>query len=172
MNQDAYSSRNWFVLSAVVVCLDQLSKLAATHWLEFNNPLPVLPCLNLTLLYNPGAAFSFLAGATGWQRWFFALLALAVSGYLSRLLRDPNGGSWTYRAGLGFILGGALGNLIDRVHPGQVIDFIQVYYRSWYFPAFNLADSAITLGAALFMLSAFDGRHSPVATKVPRGGVQ
>ncbi len=145
--------RAWLALAVTVVGLDQLTKILASHWLIYAQPRAVLPGLNLTLLHNPGAAFSFLANEGGWQRWFFSALALGVSAYLVVLLRAAS--SPVYRGGLSLILGGALGNLIDRMRLGYVVDFIQVYYQTWRFPAFNLADSAITLGAALLIYSTF-----------------
>jgi len=152
MSDTASRLRGWLVLAATVILLDQLTKWMATAWLSYNVPAPIIPSLNFTLLHNPGAAFSFLAGATGWQRWFFSALALGVSVYLVMLLRDPAPAARTYRAGLSLILGGAVGNLIDRVRFGYVVDFIQVFYQTWFFPAFNVADSAITVGAGLVIL--------------------
>lgn len=141
----------WLGVAAGVVALDQATKILASRALIYGAPLPVLPSFNLTLLHNPGAAFSFLADANGWQRWLFTGLALGVSAYLVVLLRTSEPQTAGYRAGLSLILGGALGNLIDRVLYGHVVDFIQVYYRDWYFPAFNVADAAITIGAALLI---------------------
>ena len=148
------SSLPWLWLSAVVVVLDQLSKwLAETH-LVLYQPLAVLPSLNLTLMYNTGAAFSFLRDAGGWQRWLFTGLAVVVSvAIVLWLQRLPAQQRWI-AAALSFILGGALGNVIDRIRLGHVIDFIQVYYSDWYFPAFNAADSAITLGVAILIVDA------------------
>ena len=112
------------------------------------------------LTYNTGAAFSFLAGAGGWQRWFFLGLGAAVSiGLIIWLWRLKPGEQWLAMA-LALILGGAVGNLIDRAWLGQVIDFIQLYYDRWYFPAFNLADSAITLGAVLLVLESLWSRNA------------
>ena len=143
----------WLWLSGLVIGLDQLSKWLAASLLEPYQPVPVLPSFNLTLLYNTGAAFSFLAAAGGWQRWFFLLLALAISIalviWISRLKRSE---LWLAIA-LSLILGGAVGNLIDRVLHSHVIDFIDVYYGRWHWPAFNLADSAITAGAALLVIA-------------------
>ncbi len=142
----------WLWLSGLVIGLDQLSKWLAASLLEPYQPVPVLPFFNLTLMYNTGAAFSFLAAAGGWQRWFFLLLALAISIalviWISRLKRSE---LWLVIA-LSLILGGAVGNLIDRVLHSHVIDFIDVYYGRWHWPAFNLADSAITVGAVLLVI--------------------
>ncbi len=147
--------RRWLWLAAFVVVLDHLSKFLASSHLVYAQAVPVFPGLNLTLLHNTGAAFSFLAGAGGWQRWLFALLAVGVSFYLIVLLRSPEPQPPGYRLGLSLILGGAIGNLLDRLVLGYVIDFIQVYYQQWIFPAFNFADSAITVGAGLLILSGF-----------------
>lgn len=157
MSASGAGIRGWLTLAMVVIALDQLTKFAATQWLSYDQPVPVAPCLNLTLLHNPGAAFSFLAGADGWQRWLFSILAIGVSAYLVMLLRDPAPAALSYRMGLSLILGGALGNLIDRLHLGYVVDFVQVYYEAWFFPAFNLADSAITVGAGLLILGTLTG---------------
>lgn len=162
----------WLWCSALVVGLDQLSKLLAEHWLEPFRPVPVLPSFNLTLMYNSGAAFSFLADAGGWQRWLFVALAVAISlALVVWLVRLPAGRHWQALA-LALLLGGALGNLIDRVLYGQVIDFIQLYYRDWYWPTFNLADSAISIGAVLLVLEFMFGpsrRHSSTSTGSSHG---
>jgi signal peptidase II len=147
------------LLSGLVILLDQLSKLAAERWLTPFEPLSILPSLNLTLLYNPGAAFSFLAGAGGWQRWLFVVLALGVSVglviWLSRLRPQER----LLGAALSLVLGGAVGNLIDRLLYGHVIDFIDLYWRDWHWPAFNIADSAISVGAVLLLADGlFGGR--------------
>jgi signal peptidase II len=155
VRKSAADVRGWLALAALVIVLDQLTKQGAAHWLVYGQPVPIVPSLNFTLLHNTGAAFSFLAGAAGWQRWFFSALALGVSVYLVVLLRAPAPSSHAHRAGLSLVLGGALGNLIDRLCLGYVVDFIQVYYQTWYFPAFNVADSAITVGAGLLIVSTF-----------------
>ena len=146
----------WLGLVAALVGLDQASKQLAEALLAPYTPHAVVPgFFNLTLAYNPGAAFSFLAGAGGWQRWFFLALALVVGGVLLRwlLLRPAREILWPLAYTL--ILGGAIGNAVDRALHGHVIDFIQLYYRDWYWPAFNLADSAITIGAALYVWMSF-----------------
>ena len=143
----------WLGLVAALVGLDQASKQLAEALLAPYTPQAVVPgFFNLTLAYNPGAAFSFLAAAGGWQRWFFLALALGVGGVLLRwlLLRPAREVLWPLAFAL--ILGGAIGNAVDRALHGHVIDFIQLYYRDWYWPAFNLADSAITVGAALYVV--------------------
>ncbi len=146
----------WLGLVAALVGLDQASKQLAEALLAPYTPHAVVPSFfNLTLAYNPGAAFSFLAGAGGWQRWFFLALALVVGGVLLRwlLLRPAREILWPLAYTL--ILGGAIGNAVDRALHGHVIDFIQLYYQDWYWPAFNLADSAITVGAALYIWMSF-----------------
>jgi signal peptidase II len=145
----------WLWLSVLVILLDQGSKQLAESMLTLARPVKVLPFFDLTLLYNPGAAFSFLSDQSGWQRWFFIALALMVSlvmlVWLYRLKREE---LWQAVA-LGFIIGGALGNMIDRVwRDGKVVDFLHFHYAEHYFPAFNLADSAIFIGVAFMLLDA------------------
>jgi len=152
----AAPTRRGFVLAlalaAAVVIADQLTKVAAEAWLDPYVRLTVLPLINLTLSYNSGAAFSFLHDQSGWQRWFFSALALAVSaGVGAWLWRRERPLDWQ-SAGLALIMGGALGNLIDRLVHGYVIDFVDVYYGSYHWPAFNVADSAITVGAAILIV--------------------
>ncbi len=146
----------WFALSALVVVLDQLSKFLAQEQLVLHRPWPVFPGFNLTLMYNKGAAFSFLSDAGGWQRGFFVTLSTVVSIalviWLLRLQRTRPAPPWRLPGAVSLILGGAIGNLIDRALAGQVTDFIQVFYSHYYFPAFNLADAAISLGAGLLII--------------------
>ena len=146
----------WFALALVVILLDQYTKgLASTH-LDYAQPVRVFWWFNLTLHHNTGAAFSFLAGAGGWQRWFFAAIAVAASVFIVILLK--RGGSRTFCLGLALILGGALGNLWDRVTIGRVTDFLLFHYQGWSWPAFNVADSAISVGAVLLILDSFRAR--------------
>ncbi|MGH8579855.1 MAG: signal peptidase II [Gammaproteobacteria bacterium] len=147
----------WLWLSGVVIVLDQLTKLAAGHALELHQPLAVFPSVNLTLTHNTGAAFSLLHQAGGWQRWFFAAIAFVVSACIVVWLYRLPRGKAILAAGLSLILGGALGNLWDRLSLGYVIDFIDLYYSTWHWPAFNVADSAITIGAGLLIADAFSG---------------
>jgi signal peptidase II len=148
----------WLWLSVAIIALDQATKFLVTRFLELYERVEVLPVLDFTLLHNTGAAFSLLAGASGWQRWFFVLLASAVSLMLTVwLCRLPRGHRMIAIA-LALVLGGALGNLIDRVRHGFVVDFIHAHWGAAYFPAFNIADSAITIGAALLILDAFRQR--------------
>jgi signal peptidase II len=144
---------NWLWLALAVVLLDQWTKyLIIDNFDEFEK-LTLLPVLELMRLHNEGAAFSFLSDASGWQRWLFTALGLGVSaGILVWLRRLPATGQHLLAAGLSLILGGALGNVIDRVLLGHVVDFIRVHYQDWDFPAFNVADSAITIGAVLLIL--------------------
>ena len=157
----------WLWLSVLVVALDQATKFLAETLLLMHQPVAVLPGFNLMLTYNTGAAFSFLADAGGWQRWFFLGLGAAVSvGLIVWLTRLKPGEPWL-AAALALILGGAVGNLIDRSWLGQVIDFIQLYYDRWYWPAFNIADSAISVGAALLIFDSLRSRNSAAPPSSP-----
>ncbi|NJM10890.1 MAG: lipoprotein signal peptidase [Synechococcaceae cyanobacterium SM1_2_3] len=144
--------KQWGWLSILVIALDQATKFLAEMLLVMHQPVPLTPFFNLMLTYNTGAAFSFLANAGGWQRWFFLILGLAVSMGLIVWLQRLKPTEKRLAAALALILGGAVGNLIDRAWLGQVIDFIQLYYHRWYWPAFNIADSAISIGAFLLVL--------------------
>jgi signal peptidase II len=145
----------WPVLSLVIVAADQLTKLMVIDNLTYLQRIPILSVLDLVHLHNTGAAFSFLAGASGWQNWMFAGVAIVVSGVIFWwLVKLPEGGRRVLSLGLALVLGGAIGNLIDRILYGYVIDFILFYYHEWSYPAFNIADSAITCGVALIL---FDG---------------
>ena len=144
----------WYALSLVVIIIDQWSKWLAETMLNFLEPVPVLePFLNWTLAYNYGAAFSFLADAGGWQKWFFAGLALVMSLFLiSYLIKAPRQAK-LLSTGLALVLGGAIGNLIDRLLHGHVIDFIHVHYADvWHYPIFNIADIGISLGVVLIVI--------------------
>ena len=152
----------WLWLSIFVVAGDQVSKWMVYTSIELYQRIPVISLLDITHLRNTGAAFSFLSDAGGWQRWFFIVLAIVVSGlvviWLGRL--PARGKSWLCSA-LALVVGGAVGNVIDRVRFGYVVDFISVHYQGWYFPAFNVADSAITVGAVVLLIEsvvAGDGR--------------
>lgn len=142
----------WLWISGTVVVADQISKLIADRLLELHVQVPVMPSFNFTLIYNAGAAFSFLSDAGGWQRWLFSLLAIAVCFVLFIWLRRLDSGEKWTAIGLSLVLGGALGNLIDRMVYGYVIDFIQWYYKEFYWPTFNIADSAITVGASILVI--------------------
>lgn len=142
-------------LAALVIGLDQLTKLLAAQHLSYRVPFEITAWFDFTLAHNTGAAFSFLASAGGWQRWFLSAVALFVSLFVLLWLWRLDANKVRLTLALGFILGGGVGNLIDRVAYGYVIDFISVHYQNWYFPAFNIADSAITLGAILLLWDAF-----------------
>jgi signal peptidase II len=149
----------WLILSVVVIALDQLSK----HWVDqamaLYQSLPVLPGFQLTHVRNTGAAFSFLSQAGGWQRGFFIALAsaasIAICVWLYRLERSRH----LEAMGWALVLGGAVGNLIDRARYGYVIDFLDVYYQDWHWPAFNIADSAITAGVVILLLDSLRPRR-------------
>ena len=149
----------WLWISLVVIAADQISK----HWfvanLEMYEQIVLIPDLfSWTLAYNRGAAFSFLANEAGWQRWFFAVIALAVSVVLVVWLKRLKANETWLAIALALVLGGAIGNLYDRVVLGHVVDFILVHWKTqWYFPAFNIADSAITVGAVMLALDMFRG---------------
>lgn len=143
---------SWLWLSAAVIAFDQSTKWLALSALQPYVPHAVIPgLLNWTLAFNTGAAFSFLAEADGWQRWFFAGLAVVVSAVLAMWLARTGRRDWRSALPLALVVGGALGNLIDRLRLGHVVDFIQVYWQQWAWPAFNLADSAISVGAVLLI---------------------
>lgn len=143
----------WLLLSVLVIVLDQGSKAWMVTHLAYADPRVILPVFNLTLLYNTGAAFSFLAAESGWQRWLFAGLAIVVSLVLVRWLAGLDRRERWLPVAISLILGGALGNLFDRIVHGYVVDFLQFHWHQHYFPAFNLADSAITVGAVMMALS-------------------
>jgi signal peptidase II len=144
---------NWLWVSVAVMALDQWTKMLIVERFDEFDRLVLLPYLEFMRLHNEGAAFSFLSNAGGWQRWMFIGLGVVVSSaILVWLRRLPAKGQSLLAAGLAFVLGGALGNVIDRVLWGHVIDFIRVHYEEHYFPAFNVADSAITVGAILVIL--------------------
>ena len=140
----------WLALSAAVIALDLATKAWVSSAFQYGEVRNVLPVFNLVLVHNTGAAFSFLAGASGWQRWFFTVITIAISAFIVVLLRRHHEDRWM-SAALALVLGGALGNLYDRVTLGHVVDFVQLHAGGWYFPAFNVADSAITIGVALLI---------------------
>jgi len=169
---------NWLWLSCFVVLMDQVTKALVVGAVKAKGSFSLLPILEIVHLTNKGAAFSILHDASGWQRWFFIILALGVSVVLMIWLRRIRTPEQTLLAvGLSLVLGGALGNVIDRVWQGHVIDFIYFHWRGWDFPAFNIADTAITLGAVCLLIDAFrdsgrgpDKREgAPVAGAAPSG---
>lgn len=158
----------WWWISALVILFDQLSKLGASKYLQMHDPHAIMPMFNFTLMHNTGAAFSFLSDAGGWQRWFFSVLAIVVSLLIINWVRKLAEHEKWQAAGLLMVLGGALGNVIDRLVYGHVIDFIDVYYNAQsclpmfyqtlntgqlqcHWPAFNIADSAISIGVAMLI---------------------
>ncbi|TAK91276.1 MAG: lipoprotein signal peptidase [Burkholderiaceae bacterium] len=141
----------WLMLSSLVILLDQLTKILVARLLQHGDSVPIINHFNLVLAYNKGAAFSFLAQSSGWQKYFFIALGVAASLFMLYLL-SRHGGQKIFAFALALIMGGALGNVIDRIWHGHVIDFVDFFIGSWHFPAFNLADSAITLGAVLLVL--------------------
>ena len=151
----------WLCVASLVVIADQITKWAIIEWVPRYSTVPINSFINLTHQQNTGAAFSFLAGAGGWQRWFFVALASVVSTviivWLWRIRRE---GPLVLMAGLSLVLGGAIGNLIDRARLGYVTDFFQVWFGDWAFPSFNVADAGITVGAAFLIIDAifFSGK--------------
>lgn len=145
----------WLWLSLAVLMLDQATKLWVAASMRLYESIEVMPFFRLTYVHNQGAAFSFLSEAGGWQRWFFVLLTVGVGIGIAVWLSRLPAAARLQAAALALILGGAMGNLIDRLAYGYVIDFLDVYYESWHWPAFNVADSAITLGVALMLIDSF-----------------
>ena len=145
----------WLWVSVLSLLLDQASKLAVDGSMQLFESIPLLPYFNLTYVHNTGAAFSFLSDAGGWQRWLFAGLAVVMSSIIGLWLARLKQHETLMAVALALVLGGAIGNLIDRVAYGYVIDFLDVYYQDWHWPAFNIADSAICVGVALMLLESF-----------------
>ena len=141
----------WLGLALLVVVLDQLSKTLILGSFQLNDSRTITSWFNLVRVHNTGAAFSFLAGASGWQRWFFVGLGTVASAFIVWMLKK-HPGQKLFCFAVTMIMGGAIGNVVDRLLHGYVVDFIQVHYGGWYFPSFNLADSAITLGAICLIL--------------------
>lgn len=141
----------WLLLSAVVIALDQASKAWVVASIPHNGGFAVTDFFNLVFVFNRGAAFSFLSGADGWQRWFFLVLATGISAWIAMMLRR-HAAERLQPAALALVLGGAIGNALDRVMHGAVVDFLDFHYAGWHFWAFNVADSAISVGVALLVL--------------------
>jgi len=139
----------WFLVAALVIVLDQLSKYFVLHHLTYGQPVAILPMLNFTLVHNTGIAFSLFDSIARWQRWILSALTLIVSIILVVWIMQSESNKKGFLLALSLILGGALSNLIDRLHWGYVVDFIDFYLGSWHFATFNVADSAITVGAIL-----------------------
>jgi signal peptidase II len=145
----------WIGVALLVIALDQFSKWAIVEWVPLYDRISVAPFLNITHQQNEGAAFSILADASGWQRWFFIVLAIGISGLIVVWLwRLRTASQIVLSSGLALVLGGAIGNVIDRIRVGYVVDFVQVLIVGWPFPSFNVADSAITVGAVLLIVDA------------------
>lgn len=153
------SALRWLWLSLLVIVLDLGSKYLADSLLTYASPVPLLPVFDLTLLYNTGAAFSFLAGASGWQRWLFVAIAVGMSAFLLHWMRRTPRSQRLLGVGLALVLGGALGNLYDRTVHGHVVDFISLHWAGHYFPAFNIADCAITLGTIALLADMLFSRN-------------
>ena len=151
----------WLWLSAFVVVADQATKALIVTTFELYDRVQVLPIFGITRLHNTGAAFSFLASAGGWQRWFFVAIAIAVTALVCVWLkRMPRTGESWLAASLSLIVGGAIGNVLDRLFRGHVVDFLSFHWERWFFPAFNVADAAITAGAVILLIeSFFDGKR-------------
>jgi len=146
------SSIKWIWVSVLMIALDQWSKYLASDFLQYREALVVFSGFNLTLIHNTGAAFSFLGDAGGWQRWLFIILSSGISLVILFWLCTLPPQRRVLALGLSFILGGAIGNLIDRIRLGYAVDFIDVYYQNWHWPVFNIADSVITVGAILLII--------------------
>ncbi|MEO7386520.1 MAG: signal peptidase II [Gammaproteobacteria bacterium] len=148
-------SLNWLLLTIAVIAVDQYTKRLITAKFELFDRLPVMPYFDLVRMHNTGAAFSFLANASGWQNWFFTGVAVGVGALILWWFFRQPADRIVVPLGLVLILGGAIGNLIDRIQHGYVVDFVLFYYDRWSFPAFNVADSAITVGVALLLFDGF-----------------
>ena len=161
-NQNA-SFYIWMALSSVVIVIDQATKWMILKWVPKYDTIPVNSFINITHQRNTGAAFSLLADQSGWQRWFFVSLATLVSAYLIVWLwKIRTSGHLVLSSGLALVLGGAIGNVVDRIRLGSVVDFVQVFIAGWPFPSFNVADAAISVGAALLIIDTlfFSGKEA------------
>lgn len=157
----------WMVVATLVIAFDQMTKWMIVKWVPMYDRIPINSFINITHQRNTGAAFSFLADASGWQRWFFIVLGFGVSAFIvSWIWRIRNEGLVWLSAGLALVLGGAVGNVIDRIARESVVDFIQVLIAGWPFPSFNVADSAISVGAVLLIIDAlfFSGKEEQKKT--------
>lgn len=160
MPESRHAWARWLGVSAAVVALDLATKAWISAAFQYGEVKVVTPFFNLVLAHNTGAAFSFLAGAGGWQRWFFTVVAIAISAVLLVLLRRHRGPAFVALA-YALVLGGAIGNLHDRITLGHVVDFVQLHAAGWYWPAFNVADSAITVGVVLLLLDSIRPAGTP-----------
>ena len=150
-SRSANSLLPWLAIAALIIIADQFTKTLIIGNFQHGEGITVTSFFNLVRVHNEGAAFSFLASESGWQRWFFTALGLAAAVFIVWMLRT-HGGQRLFGFALALVLGGAVGNVIDRLLHGYVVDFIQVHYGGWYFPSFNVADSAISIGAACLIL--------------------
>ena len=146
-----YGLAPWLAIAALVLLLDQLTKITIVRLFSYGESHAVTSFFNLVLVYNKGAAFSFLSTESGWQRYFFTALGIAAALFITFLLKR-HAGQRMFCTALALILGGAIGNVVDRIAYGHVIDFLDIYVRNWHWPAFNIADSAICIGAVLFVI--------------------
>jgi len=152
--------RKWLLVALAVIVADHLTKFWVSSTLDYQEAIPVLPFFSLVLVHNTGAAFSFLADAGGWQRWFFVAVGIVATVVIMRLLKR-HAGHPRLALALALVLGGALGNVIDRVVLGHVVDFLYFHYKSFAWPAFNVADSAITVGAVLLIWDSLHAKPAP-----------
>jgi signal peptidase II len=141
----------WLLVALLLIVVDQLTKIGFDHALRYGERINVLPIFDFTLLYNKGAAFSFLADQPGWPRWFFTTLGVGASAFILWMMHTHRS-QHRFMLALTLILGGALGNVIDRIAYGHVVDFLLFYWQNWYYPAFNVADAGITVGAILLII--------------------
>jgi len=153
------NSLMWLFLSLIILVLDQITKTWVSTHLSYNQPVNILPYFDLRLLHNTGAAWSILADQGGWQRWFLSALAVIVSIIIMVWLTRLDSKQRWLACGLALILGGALGNVVDRIIYGYVVDFIDIYYQAWHWPAFNIADIGISIGAVMLLIDAIIFKH-------------
>ena len=152
----------YLIGAGVVVALDRLTKQLAVDRIDLGEVYTVVPGFNLALVLNHGAAFGFLADSGGWQRWFFVTVGIVISTLIMTILLRKGTGNGFFKLGLTLILGGAIGNIIDRVSQGYVIDFVDLHWQAWHWPAFNVADAGITMGALIVLLDIFGSlRRTP-----------
>jgi signal peptidase II len=159
------SGLRWYWVAGFAFVADQLSKLWVLANFELSETVQLLPFFNFTYVRNYGAAFSFLSDAGGWQRWFFTVIALGFSTLLTLWLRKQSHTLWRTNLAFTLVIGGALGNLVDRLYHGYVVDFLHFYWQSYHFPAFNIADSAIFIGAVLIIWDSFKPQEASVVSQ-------
>lgn len=147
----------WLVLSLLLFAVDYMTKAVVVANMKLYESIEILPIFNFTYMHNYGAAFSFLSDAGGWQRWFFSSIAVVISVLLTYWLKKLPARNWVLCGAYSMVIGGAIGNLVDRLVHGYVVDFLHFYYQDWHYPAFNVADIAIVCGAGLLLLDAFTG---------------